>query len=94
MDKDGEDHRQPDPEAAHEQGLLKGNDLALAIRDRQVEKEQEKNNRVKDDPEAYGHEFSARPTISSVSALRVFMQPIISGRKKPGHPSERARVSH
>jgi hypothetical protein len=39
--------------------LLKRNDLALAIRDRKVEKEQQKNYRVKDNPEAYGHEFSA-----------------------------------
>jgi hypothetical protein len=30
----------------------------LAIRDRKIEKQQEKNYGVKDYPEAYGHEFS------------------------------------
>src|SRR5689334_24277446 len=53
-------HGQPDPEGAHEQGLLKGNDLALAIRDGKVEKEQQKNDRIKDRSEEHTSELQSQ----------------------------------
>ena len=43
------------PKGAHEQGLFERNDAVLAAYDREVENQQEKNYRIKDNPEPDVH---------------------------------------
>src|ERR1700716_3004852 len=55
MDQQGKRHGQTNPEGTHEQCLPERNHRVLAAYDREVEKQQEENDSVKDNPEPYVH---------------------------------------
>jgi hypothetical protein len=55
VDKDCKRHGQTDPEGTHEQGLFERNDAVLAAYDCEIENKQEKNYRIKDNPEPNVH---------------------------------------
>src|SRR5437899_990878 len=62
-----ESKRPADPEGAHEQGTFERNNLVAAVHDCQVEKQQNENYRVKDDPKSdvHGHGLLWTPALAA-----------------------------